>query len=105
MPGALFRKRLSPDQSNKVWIGLEEFKASGQNMVDLVPAVGVTARYRRFDSLVPLGQRLLEHLAVHRLLGREVMQQALAADADLSGDEVERCAVEAAFGRDAAQRR
>ena len=49
MPGALFRKRLSPDQSNKVWIGLEEFKASGQNMVDLVPAVGVTARYRRFD--------------------------------------------------------
>ena len=47
-------------------------------MVDLVPAVSVTARYRRFDSLVPLGQRLLEHLAVHRLLGREVMQQALA---------------------------
>ena len=100
VPSALFRKRLSTDQANKVWIGLEEFEPSGQNMVDLVPAVSVTARYRRFDSLVPLGQRLLEHLAVHRLLGREVMQQALAPDADLSGDEVERCAVEAAFGEE-----
>ena len=28
------------------------------------------------------------------------MQQALAPDADLSGDEVERCAVEAAFGEE-----
>jgi len=28
------------------------------------------------------------------------MQQALAADSDLGGDEVERCAIEAAFGEE-----
>ena len=74
---------------NKVRIGLEELEAGGQNMVDLVPAVGIAARHCRLDPLVPLGQRLFENLAVHRLLRREVMQQALAADSDL-GDEVER---------------
>ena len=100
MPGALFRECLAPDQANKVRIGLEELEAGGQNMVDLVPAVGIAARHRRLDPLVPLGQRLFEHLAVHRLLRREVMQQALAADSDLGGDEVERCAIEAAFGEE-----
>ena len=51
VPSALFRKRLSTDQANKVWIGLEELEAGGQNMVDLVPAVGIAARYRRLDAL------------------------------------------------------
>ena len=46
---------------------------------------GTTAR--------PAGQQLLEDPAVERALGRKVVQQAWAADADALGDVAERGAV------------
>ena len=59
-----------------------------------------TAASRRLE---PVGQQELEHLAVQRLLGREVVQQAGPTDADAGGDVVERRAL-VAGGREADDR-
>ena len=53
---------------------------------------------RPLDLGVPVGQRALEDLAVQRLLGREMVEEARPADADPFGDVVERGTVVAVFG-------
>ena len=93
-------ERLASDQPNEVGVGPEEFEARCQHVVELLPTGCDGVGDGRLDPLVPFGQRPLEDLSVHRFLCREVVEQTLAANADLGRDEVERCALEASFGEE-----
>lgn len=101
---ALFGQRLAPNNAHKVWVGLEEVEAGSDHMIELLPAIGLRLTDGSFDSLVPLRQGPLEHLAVHGFLGREVMQEALSTNAYFVGDQVQRGAIEAAFREEMARR-
>ena len=75
----------------------EEVEARGQHAVDHGPAFA-----RPFggplDLGVPVAERTLEHLAVERLLRREVVQEAGPADPHGGGDVVERRALVTVLG-------
>ena len=52
--GALFRQGLSPHNTDKVRIGLEEPKASGDDVIELLPAIGRRLADRSLNPLIPL---------------------------------------------------
>ena len=78
-------ERLAPGEPHEVGVGLEERERGAQHPLDLGPALDQVAD-RVVDDREPVRERLLEHRAVERVLGREVVQQARPADPDLVGD-------------------
>src|SRR4029079_14336881 len=73
------------DEANEVGALLEEPERGAHDALDLRPPFAHALR-RLVDEAEPIGERLEEHRAVERFLGREVVEQAGAADADLLGD-------------------
>ncbi len=93
-------QRLPSHDPDEIRVGLEEVEARGDHVIELLPPVGLRLADRVLHALIPFGEGTFEDLAIHGLLGREVMQEALATDSDLVGDHVQRGAVEAALGKE-----
>src|SRR5262249_8119950 len=81
-------ERLASHDAHEVGVLPEEVERHVEHEVDLLPAATIAAR-GLLDLREPVGERALEHLAVQRLLRREVVQEARASDADTGCDVVE----------------
>ena len=83
---------LPADQADVGGVVDEVPEAGAQDQLDLGPAA-LFDRHRCVETAEPVRQQALEHLAVERLLGREVVQQARPPDPDAGGDVVQRRAL------------
>ncbi|MFM2077395.1 MAG: hypothetical protein RJA49_1285, partial [Actinomycetota bacterium] len=91
-------QRLPAHQAHVVRVVGEEPEAGLDDHLHLLPT-DLGCRDHHVEALEPVAQQLLEHLAVQRVLGREVVQQARPADADTCGDVVQRRAVVPGLGK------
>ncbi len=88
-----------PGQTNDFGVVGEEPEGHGEDPVDLLPAVGRVGD-GVVDALEPVDDVALEHLAVQRLFGREMVQEAGATNADPLRDVVQRGAVVPSLGEE-----
>ena len=90
-------ERFAAREANEVGVLLEERERGPQHLLDLTPTLAWPAG-RLLDEIGPVGEGVDQHLAVERVLRREVVQQARPADPDLVRDVVQARSREAAFG-------
>ena len=95
-------ERFPSCEADEVGMLLEELERGSEHALDLGPAL-LDVEGRLVDELEPPPERVEHHGAVQRVLGGEVVQEALAPDPDLVGDVVEARA-RGPVGGEAAQR-
>lgn len=82
-------ERFPASDADEFGVLFEELECSAQDPLDLGPAGTVGRLDGDLDEFDPVGERVQDHLSVELFLGWEVVEEALAADADLVGNVVE----------------